>query len=856
MNRITLFIGVFLFITIQVRAQPAPGEQHPASPPDSLVVTRPAGKQYKASPGKMFWWGKHYRREWATEVRFPVLNLDTAKGGLTPSKMGGGHETKTLRLTSGDGQEYVLRTIDKSLDVLVPDEFKGTFINDIVNDQISTAHPYGPLAVASLAGYLNLLHTNPVILYVPDQPKLGEFDSVFANKLCLLEERPSGKGWEHTALSGNADDIDNSEKLLEKVYKNTKNQVDQPAFLKVRLFDMLVNDWDRHEDQWVWAAHEDSTRTRYEPFGRDRDQSFSKTDGVSLWLISRPWALRPLQNMHAKVKDIKGQNFSARFLDRQFLNELNKQDWENMIRTVQTALPDSAIRAAINTMPAEVNAISGDFLVKRIEQRRDNLPGYGMKYYRYLSKQVTIAGSEKNEAFIFAAIDKHHLAVTGLGEKRDTFYHRVFDHAETKQLNVYGLEGDDRFVFNGNAANKFLIRTIGGKGIDSFMMEGAGRGRKIRVYDHTSNNYFSSGRFAVHRSSDSLFQYNRRSVKYDWWIPLIVPGYNPDDQVVLGVGLLYRRQQWGKTPFGWQQSFVVNYAFGTGAVGFAYKGLFKQTFGKWDLDLAAGYKGPRYILNYYGLGNNTQLIVDSKSYYRAKVRNLYVNPGISRQWSNSVWRFGLQYESMQLLPSEGKFVSSDFSKLDSSVFTTKYFAGANGSWQYSSRNSLKYPTKGIGIDAGYSYFNNLKQSSRNLLKLYGSVSLYYTFFNRLTFAHRSGAATNMGDYEFYQANTLGGHQNLRGYWRTRFAGRTSVYQNSELRYKLADLRGYVFRGQLGLIGFFDDGRVWVKDETSNKIHTGYGGGIYYLPYNMMAFTAYFSSSREVSFVTLRAGFFF
>jgi outer membrane translocation and assembly module TamA len=180
----------------------------------------------------------------------------------------------------------------------------------------------------------------------------------------------------------------------------------------------------------------------------------------------------------------------------------------------------------------------------------------------------------------------------------------------------------------------------------------------------------------------------------------------------------------------------------------------------------------------------------------------------------------------------------------------------NGSWHYSSRNSLKYPTKGIDIETGYSYLNNLKQSSRNLLKLSAAVSLYYTFFNRLTVAHRSGAATNLGDYEFYQANTLGNAENLRGYWRSRFAGRSSVYQNTELRYQLANLRGYVFRGHIGLIGFFDDGRVWIKDESSDKIHTGYGGGVYYLPYNMMAFTAYVATSPEVTFVTLRAGFFF
>src|SRR3954470_835225 len=140
MTKLALVIGLHTIALTQTLAQSTPVT-------DSLVVSLPAGKQYKASNSKMFWWGEHYRREWITEVRFPILNLDTARGGLTPQKVGGGHQTKTLRLLGGDGREYVLRTIDKSLDVLIPDEFKGTFVNDLVNDQISTAHPYGPLAI-------------------------------------------------------------------------------------------------------------------------------------------------------------------------------------------------------------------------------------------------------------------------------------------------------------------------------------------------------------------------------------------------------------------------------------------------------------------------------------------------------------------------------------------------------------------------------------------------------------------------------------------------------------------------------------------------------------------------------------
>jgi outer membrane translocation and assembly module TamA len=70
------------------------------------------------------------------------------------------------------------------------------------------------------------------------------------------------------------------------------------------------------------------------------------------------------------------------------------------------------------------------------------------------------------------------------------------------------------------------------------------------------------------------------------------------------------------------------------------------------------------------------------------------------------------------------------------------------------------------------------------------------------------------------------------------------------------MNGYFLRGNWGLIGFFDHGRVWVPDETSNAWHFGYGGGIWFLPYNKIAFTATYGLSREDKLLNVKAGFFF
>src|SRR6187399_1099168 len=216
-------------------------------------VRMPFSTKYKASASKEFFWGKHYRKEWGTTVSFPVLDMKTFKGGLTPDKLGGGHQSKSLRVIAGDGKEYVLRTVEKDLTPLVPENLRGTYLHRQANDQLSMVHPYGALIVARLAEKISIFHVNPEIIFVPNTEDLKQFRDTIGNKLCYFEERPTGKGWEHSEIAGNADEIENSEKILEKFAKDTKYRMDQKALLKARLFDMVINDFDRHEDNWDWA---------------------------------------------------------------------------------------------------------------------------------------------------------------------------------------------------------------------------------------------------------------------------------------------------------------------------------------------------------------------------------------------------------------------------------------------------------------------------------------------------------------------------------------------------------------------------------------------------------------------------
>jgi hemolysin activation/secretion protein len=126
--------------------------------------------------------------------------------------------------------------------------------------------------------------------------------------------------------------------------------------------------------------------------------------------------------------------------------------------------------------------------------------------------------------------------------------------------------------------------------------------------------------------------------------------------------------------------------------------------------------------------------------------------------------------------------------------------------------------------------------------------------SKLTLATRFGGGHNFGNSEFYQAQVLGGLSNLRGYRKTRFAGDSKFYNNTELRLKLGTFRNRIIPISMGIYGFNDVGRVWYSDEDSNKWHHGLGGGIWLAPLNISVISLDLAHSEEELLFNFRLGF--
>ncbi|MBS1564654.1 MAG: metallophosphoesterase, partial [Bacteroidetes bacterium] len=259
--------------------------------PDSAVY--PGYSSFHAGPVKRMFLGTNYRTEWQQPVKAAVLDITKAYGGLTPTQRGGGHQTKSLRLTDSSGKEYVLRSIQKTpTEDALPDAFRGTFVIDLVKDGVSSSYPYAALSVPPLATVAGVPHANPKLVYVPDDPAFGIYQKDFANNLFFLEERaPDSDGKSY-----------NTFKVFDKLRDDNDNRIDQPAVLRARMLDMFMMDFDRHEDQWRWAATDNGKGKTYAPVPRDRDQPFFVNSGIIPWIAGQNWVTPQLQGFRAHAR--------------------------------------------------------------------------------------------------------------------------------------------------------------------------------------------------------------------------------------------------------------------------------------------------------------------------------------------------------------------------------------------------------------------------------------------------------------------------------------------------------------------------------------------------------------------------
>ena len=837
------------------------------APLHDSVITISASKDYGAGGFHRKLLGNNYRAIWQQPVTVPVFDIDQVKGGLTVLKRGGGMQTKSLRLQAKDGRQYVLRSVDKDTDGGIPKALRQTLAADVVQDQISATHPYGALLMPVLSEAAGVFSTNPRLVYVPDDPRLGKYQALFANTLSILEERPE----ETDTLEPN-EKVYSTAKMLEKLAADNDNQVNQTEVLRARLLDMVIGDWDRHDDQWRWSGKKQPGGTTFTPLPRDRDQVFFVNQGLIPNIVSRKWIMPKFQGFEHDLRDVPGFNFNARYFDRSFLNNLSLADWLAMADTLQTRLTDQVIAQAVGEWPTAVQDLSGPEVIAKLKSHRNNLKNYAQTYYAFLAREVDITGSDKKEFFHLKRLNQEEteLRVYKINkeqEVKELLYHRIFKNNETKEVRLYGLGGDDKFQVAGNVSKSLKVRLIGGPGTDTFVDSSRvkGHSRQTVVYDSKEGNTLTLNEESKDQTSfkKSDNEYDRKAFQYNYLGPLASVQYNPDNGVFLGAGVLYRTHGFRKTPFATSHRLTANYAFGTSGFNVDYRGQFTGIMPGWDMEVNMAFKGPNFVNNFFGYGNETKYNEDEQdiSFYRARVRSFKINTlFIKNLVGNQKIYIGPAYETYRVENTPNRFISQteENESTGTSIFKRKDYAGLKLGLQFDNRDNKFLPTNGTYWSLESGIFKGVNGPADDYAKLESELSLFWSFRlpARITLATRFGGGVNFGDYEFFQANTLGGLTNLRGYRQGRFTGKSSLYNNTELRLRLFSFRTYIFPASVGLLGFHDVGRVWVKGEDSNNWHNGAGGGIWLAPFNRAVISFMYGVSKEDKVPIVRVGFLF
>ncbi|GAA3518420.1 metallophosphoesterase [Aquimarina addita] len=792
-------------------------------------------------------WGDHYRDVYGKDIQFPVATLDTLMGGFTIDRRGGGQVTRSLRLVDKDGKRYSLRAMRKSvtqflqkgafINTYLEDGFDDTFTEELLSDFYTSSYPYAFLAVGGLADAINVYHANPKVYYIPKHPALGAYNEDFGDELYFLEERP-GKEFKDVASFGIPNDIEGTDDVLKNIRKTPTYQIDEAHYIRTRLFDMILGDWDRHSDQWRWSRFDTDTSKVYRPIPKDRDQVFSNYDGglINVIKLLVP-VVRKFQVFDEKLKNIRWINTAGIKLDRTFAQNSSRQMWLDQAAYIKDNLSDEAIEKAFKNLPEELQDDTIIRIKKYLRKRRDDIEDIATRYYEYLSKQVIVTGTDKSELFeITRENNKTHIKVSRLKKEitEKVYYQRTILSDETNEIWIYGLDNEDEFIVQGKGKKAIPIRIIGGQNKDTYTIA---EGEKVKIYDHKTKpnqvNQKGGAKFIFSNNYNyNTYDFNKHIDKINTLTPLI--GFNPDDGFNINATNTYTVKGFNDSPFQSKHMLNAAYFFATEGYDISYKGEFVNAISTWNLIAGGRYTSENYAQNFFGFGNNTQNQDETLEldYNRVKTGIWSLDLGVTKRGRyGSSFSFTGSYEGVEVQDTQNRFITSglDIVSGDPDFFNRKFFAGVDMEYEYQNADNNANPTRGML----FSLQGGSKMNIDDVDRTYGYLNTTLGFYNALTKNRKLVLKTEVlskvmigNGFEFYQAATLGGVRSLRGYREERFTGDKALAFSTDLRYSFNKFKTGLLPLQLGIYGGYDLGRVWFDQEESDIWHSSAGGGIW------------------------------
>ena len=871
--KIYYFILLFFFAL-----QPHTNSQQPDT---KNYITIIPGEQYAASGFYEFWFGEHWREVWTTPIKVEVLDLDKFAGGLIPIERGGGMQTKSLRFEGKNGKIWKFRSIDKDPSKVLPEDLRESIAEDLVKDQISSANPYAALVVASLLDAVGVLDATPQLVFMPDDEKLGEYKIEFGGILGFIEEHPS-KGEDDLPGFENAIDVKGTYNLFDYLAKKRNQKIDAEEFLKARLLDLIVGDWDRHMDQWRWAKYEEAEGKIWKPIPRDRDQAFSKYDGVFPFIAA--YLVPQLNHFGEDYPQIEDLTWNGRFLDRRVLTDLDKKTWDSVTYYVQQKITDEVIDSAVKQLPPEVYEICVDEIASKLKSRRDNLQWASDELYGLVNKYTDVFCSDEDDyvevnrqddkSTIVSVFKRNKSSGEGKGEP---LFYKIFDNEITKDLRIHLNEGDDKVYVYGKCSEAPVIRIVGGKGKDEFIDKSIVYGYFLSItpflaaqgktyfYDSGENTSVVQGCGTTFDNSvwpepvNEFEKYEPQQLDRGHnWLPVPIVGLDTDYGLTIGGGIQLNQYNFRAVPKQYMQQVTVSYATRFGNITAAYEADFYSVLRGGRLNLLLEIT-EQFVARYFGYGNETSFDIDLENidYYKVDQELLTLFPTMFYNLNKYVTgSFGISFiQSKTSLQNDTLLTGFRYEDYGLGKISP---LGFHLGLAIDGRNSVDYPTEGYFMKFTGRLFPEIFSDPEGFYYAGFDLRSYFTpeFSSFATLALRAGGSKVFGKYPFYAGATVGGENSLRGYNDKRFSGDAALFGQAELRFFVTPLN-LILKSKVGLNLFAETGRVFIENDSSKLWHPSYGVGLWvsYLNSTIIGTTyVAFSPERTTFYLGLGMGF--
>lgn len=836
---------------------------------DSVTIV--PNPNYAASGFSCIFFGKHWRDLWTEPITVEILDLKKFGGGLTPLKEGGGQQTKSLHLLDSNNKRWKFRSIDKDPSKVLPDYLQESFAEDVLKDQISSANPFAPLIIARLLSALEITQAYPKLVFMPDDNSLGVYRSKFANVLGFIEQHPDDAFLENLYVEG-AEKIEDTYETIEEIEKSSNQKFASEDFLKARLLDLLVGDWDRHMDQWRWIKIENSGNVIWHPIPRDRDQAFVKFDGLLPAIAA--YYIPQLNHFGEDYPSIKDLSWNGRFLDSRVLTSIEKSTWDSITSIVYSKLTDDVIDDAIKTLPKEVYDIANEELSVKLKSRRDKMFEASNEFYEVVNEYADVFCSRRNDFVEVKRIDNSSTSVFvynrdewNLNPDTKPYFNKIFDNKLTSEIRIYLNDGDDRVVVSGAVDESPIVRVIGGNGKDELIDESIVNGYFLSFtpfYSAETKTYFydSGKKTEIHltgsttydnskfeESEDKIEKYEPRQLDKGYrYIPLPIFGYDSDRGLSFGFSLLREQYSFRQFPFANQQELSAYYSTGIEKFTITYNALFNNIIKNGTLTfLASGTE--HFTTRYFGYGNETNYKeeLEREKFYNVDQELLILRSTLNYKLTNNFnGTLGISaVKSETNLNTPALLTSAKFGEYGLNSLSS---IGLILGFEYNSINNNNFPTSGYYFKLNSVFYPDIfnLQGDFQTLDFESRAYFFLKQLNSSSIMIRMGVQKVWGNYPFYAGATVGGRNNLRGYLEKRFSGDASVFGQLQIRTFITDLK-LIFKSKLGMFAFAEAGRVFVPNERSSKYHPSYGLGAY-LSYlnNRLVLNSYVAFSPETT----------